>query len=262
MRQARCSRCESRFFPVAARRSYIVRAAGSEAPAVGAPMRMRFGMDDPTLAARLGRTGLDGGDGTPTPVMTYTVLAQAQSRPSSAAEADRVTSPTAQSEWAADDARFELGATSPAAPEPVAARPAAGGAPPALTPALGEGDEGADERVLARAAAAVRDLGLPPGLAGGSEAETPEPVMAPAGGVEVESTSGRPVHQLLVALLFGVGGAAAGWYGWPTMRGLDFGTPEWNAVLRQLQPLDWTALGAAAGLLIGWIPLRWTGRTR
>ena len=92
--------------------------------------------------------------------------------------------------------------------------------------------------------------------------EAPAPLMPPAADREpadanasmevapsVSESQGRPLRDLLVALLTASLGAASGYYGTPYL-----------APYLQADIVTWTAAGSAVGLLTGWVLIRWMAR--
>ncbi|NIQ58627.1 MAG: hypothetical protein GWN71_36295 [Gammaproteobacteria bacterium] len=79
-------------------------------------------------------------------------------------------------------------------------------------------------------------------------APSAEPELATAGDAPAPRRgAGRALLQLLMASAMASGGAGAGYYG---------------AMVQQQDMLTWTAAGAAIGLLLGWMSVRWMARTR
>jgi hypothetical protein len=94
------------------------------------------------------------------------------------------------------------------------------------------------------------------------DSEPPAPMMSPAAEREpadadasmevspsVSESHGRPLRDLLVALLAASLGAASGYYG-----------PPYLAPYLQADIVTWTAAGSAVGLLTGWVLIRWMAR--
>jgi hypothetical protein len=162
--------------------------AGAGAPEEAAPVppegeRLSFGMDDPALAGRLDRTGLDAAPGSDRKAITYQV---------DAAEAGEVTAERS--------------------------------------------GEGARERVTTAATDRTTEAETEHGE---SVAEEP-----------VEETERRRVGTaggLLRLLVWSGLGASAGWV---------------FAYGRTQDPTPWVLGGTAAGLVIGWIMVRWSYRKR
>ncbi len=285
--RCRCSRCDVVFSAGEAKTPYRVRLAtdrfGADAPAgvVGgaapadaavAPRRrdLRVGMDDPSLAGRLGRTALHGG--ADRKAWTWTVVAgpEVHEDRSTAAPDAGVDDPAPVVAVACEATIVEAGEPGPGSGAgPSVDAPPAGPASLRESPLepLIEALDGASapepDGSLAVAAAATVDE-IPEVVHDDDVAEPTDADAEPGTGGE---RSRRPgVGAAVVVALLGAAGAMAAWTWtpWLTAAATDV-LARWPATAGAHVPDDpsfWAAPGGAIGLLLGWGWLRWTLRRR
>jgi len=280
-RQVRCSRCSEVFAIAASPRAYRLRAVDvatapgatpATAPAVAATARavhvtariggasggLRIGMDDPSLAAKVARSSLsERGEHGPR-AWSWTVVADETVSAASPAPASAGTDPVEDpAPGPASLREAPLTGKESVVPSEDVASPAAAAvdsAPDAEAPVEDIGVEWAFEDPTSETEAAD----------GASEVPD-EDAAGPATG-RARRRPMAAVAGFVVVFGLAAAGATAGWWAaGPLAATMARWTEMWPPIADWVVPTDpmfWTAPGAATGLLVAWMWVRWMQRKR